>query len=106
MPPAKAPWWTDSWPKSLAAKPAILNRGRIVAAHRGCWPRLRAGDRRYLRLRLQGRPARAADPHGKRTHPWLDVGPIYRPYPPRPRLRAADPHGKRTHPWLDVGPIY
>src|ERR1035437_115268 len=55
----------EGLPKSFGGKPAILNRGRTVAAHAGCWPRLPAGDRGHFRLRLQGRPARAADPHGK-----------------------------------------
>ena len=75
---------------------AILNCGRIVAAHCGFWTRLPAGDHRYFRLRLQGRPARAAGPHGKRAHPRLDVGPIYRPYPPRPGLRAVSSYWGST----------
>jgi hypothetical protein len=46
-------------------EPAILNRGRNAAANAGGWARLHAGARGHFRLRLQGRPAGAADPHSK-----------------------------------------
>ena len=60
------PGVADTWSARVSElNPAILDCARNLPPHADCWARLLVGDRGHFCLRLQGRPAGAADPRGK-----------------------------------------